>query len=502
MHQQFKPKHLLLFILLIIGLILRVGIALKLPNIFWADEIFQTLEPAHRLAFGNSIVTWEFRDGIRSWVLPGILSIIMNLTQFLGSGSTGYLTGIIIFLSLISLSIIIVAYYWGYEIGGKITALTCAIICAIWFEIIYFSPKGLTEVIATHFLLPGMFLATRKSDFPDGKRLFTAGIILGISLCLRIHLLPSVIFLLIYICRRQFKLKWLPMLLGVIASLLVFGVVDAFTWSYPFQSFWLNIWVNVVEGRSKLYGVSPWYEYGIFLFKSWSWFIIPITIFIIIGARHCPILLWSGLIIILSHSILDHKEYRFIYPALPMFMILAGIGTSEILTQLINKLTKPQIFFLPKNFISFFVAILLWVNISLPLSTRFNVYQDVKFSIFSSDIKNTHWYGIANNLLAMQSLSQEKNVCGVGLWNIHWALSGGYTYLHHNVPVFSVETNKDFQELYSGFNYVVAALPLPSQYQNYQLKQCWEGTCIYQRPGSCNRIVDRDINYILKQSGN
>jgi phosphatidylinositol glycan class B len=49
-----------------VGLLLRVGVALQLPRIAHPDEIFQTQEPAHRLAYGYGVVSWEWRDGVRS----------------------------------------------------------------------------------------------------------------------------------------------------------------------------------------------------------------------------------------------------------------------------------------------------------------------------------------------------------------------------------------------------------------------------------------------------
>ncbi|MBD2664946.1 mannosyltransferase [Richelia sinica] len=495
MNRRFQVD-IFLTIILLLSLIIRVVTALKFPNMFWADEIFQTQEPAHRLAFGHGIVTWEFRDGIRSWVFPGILAVVMGLTAWLGEGSTGYVTGINVFLSLISLSLVVIAFLWGNNIGGRITAVICASISMIWFELIYFSPKAFTEVVATHFLLPGLYLSYQPKYSPSRQRLFLAGCLLGIALALRIHLLPCIALALVYICKTKWR-YWLPMLAGITGVFLIFGTVDAFTWTYPFQSFWLNIWVNLVEGRSKLYGVSPWYEYVVFLLKSWSWLFFPMMILVVIGSRRSPILGWLAFIIILSHSLLAHKEYRFIYPAIPMLMILAGLGTAELV---INWL--PKWLSLRKIAIAVLLSFCLWTSSSVALASRFNLYAPLNFSTFGTNLQATHWTAVSENLLAFQSLSHDKNVCGLGLWGVNWALSGGYTYLHHDVPIFPVEKDGDFEQLNTGFNYVIANRPLPPPYQNYQLQQCWQGTCVYQRPGACDMIPNRDINYVLKQSGN
>lgn len=138
----------------------------------------------------------------------------------------------------------------------------------------------------------------------------------------------------------------------------------------------------------------------------------------------------------------------------------------------------------------------------MALFSRFNIYNSLSFSTFGTNLENTHLYGATHNLLALQSLSKENNVCGLGLWGINWALSGGYTYFHRDVTIYQVDTEAEFELLNSGFNYVVGNIFIPSQYQNYTLQKCWQGTCVYKRPGACSQIKNRDINSVLKESGN
>ena len=57
--------------------LLLLAVAIRLPLAFWPnvdhpDEIFQYLEPAWRMLGRDSIVTWEWRDGIRSPFLPSL----------------------------------------------------------------------------------------------------------------------------------------------------------------------------------------------------------------------------------------------------------------------------------------------------------------------------------------------------------------------------------------------------------------------------------------------
>jgi phosphatidylinositol glycan class B len=66
--------------LLAVALVVRVAALILFPSLDTADENFQVLEQAHRLAFGYGVKPWEFDDGIRSLVLPGLLSVVMRAT--------------------------------------------------------------------------------------------------------------------------------------------------------------------------------------------------------------------------------------------------------------------------------------------------------------------------------------------------------------------------------------------------------------------------------------
>src|SRR5258708_6184015 len=79
-----RRKHTALAAILAIGFALRLIGALALPNIAHPDEIFQVIEPAHRLVFGSGIVSWEYIVGIRSWAFPGLIAGVMAVAGRLG----------------------------------------------------------------------------------------------------------------------------------------------------------------------------------------------------------------------------------------------------------------------------------------------------------------------------------------------------------------------------------------------------------------------------------
>src|SRR5438128_658065 len=85
-----RPPERRLWPLLLLGLSLGIGSALRIwmathdDGVFWPDEIYQGLEPAHRLIFGYGIVAWEFQEGARNWAFPGFIALVLKGCQMLG----------------------------------------------------------------------------------------------------------------------------------------------------------------------------------------------------------------------------------------------------------------------------------------------------------------------------------------------------------------------------------------------------------------------------------
>ena len=69
---------------LALGAAYRLYVAFTDDGIFWPDEIYQSLEPAHRLVFGYGLVPWEFIEGARNWTLPGFIAALLKFSAVLG----------------------------------------------------------------------------------------------------------------------------------------------------------------------------------------------------------------------------------------------------------------------------------------------------------------------------------------------------------------------------------------------------------------------------------
>src|SRR6266446_3947872 len=79
---------------LILAFVLRLGCAILFRNVNHTDEIFQYMEPAHRLVFGYGLVTWEFREGGRSFLVPAAIAAIMKAAAAFSNDPSAYLEAI------------------------------------------------------------------------------------------------------------------------------------------------------------------------------------------------------------------------------------------------------------------------------------------------------------------------------------------------------------------------------------------------------------------------
>ena len=459
---------------------LRMGLAVGSPNIFYPDEIFQTLEPAHRLAFGYGVISWEWRLGIRSWVLPTFLAGVMRATAWLsvwaskspGPSSAGYVIGTEIFLSLISLVTIWFGYAWAKRASGASAALIAAVACSFFFGLVYFAPKALNEVVAAHVLLPGLYLGVYGERLGERKRLFVAGLLCALAACLRIQLLPALLFAMVYFCYPRWRERIPAVAAGAAVPVLVFGAADWITWSYPWQSFIRYFEANAVEGPGKLFPVQPWYWYLLILVVLLG----PAVLLLFHGARRSPFLAIFCAIVVISHSVIPHKEIRFLYPILAPSITLAAMGIVDLLGEIKRGL---QFLDNPK-----------WVA---AIGVAFLALSSALLAAQCADWYKTRWGDGA-----FDRLSREPALCGVGIYRAMWWESGGYTHLHRDVPIIPLESAAQLATDAPSINALIAPANSPDLPAGFAQSQCWQGDCLYERPGTCTSPAPgEDLNAYL-----
>ena len=309
---------------------LRLQPILVEPSAVWADEIFQTSEPAHRLVYGSGLVTWEFQLGVRSWLLPGLIAGLMELSRIIGDGPDFYLP------------LIAVGFCRGGRRPGGVLlsvvppavrglgALLAGLAVAIAAEPVYFGARTLSETVAGHLLIVALWVLEPGYPVISRRRLFAGGALLGLVFASRIQLAPAIAVAMLWTNWRADRGRLIATLAGAAAILAAAGVLDTLTLGYPFASVWRYVLYNVFYGVSGTFGVEPWPYYFLGELGVWGGAGATVLLLTAIGAWRLPLLFVIAVVILAVHSGIAHKEYRFIYPAIVLLTVLAGDGPRQM----------------------------------------------------------------------------------------------------------------------------------------------------------------------------
>lgn len=417
---SFRSIWLKLCGLALVGFVIRMVFALTSVNTHHPDEIFQYLEQAHRLVFGYGFIPWEFRFGARSWLVPLFSSAPLWLCKLGQCAEPSlYIPFVKVIFSLLSVSLIFSSYFIGKNLISEKAGWLAALFCTFWYELVYFSFRPLSDIISGYFLIAALACLTFKSN-KTASWLF--GICSAIALAIRMQHLPAVIFLFIaslFIFKGKDHVRSTLALMAVAA---LAGLLDFLTWgqwfasyynSYLFQSFYgvSNIWGR--EGQTYFFEAICCTSLGVFpIILLWGLYRLE-RLWLLTG---------FVLTVLISHSLISHKEYRFVFAIIPVLLAMTAAATVTL-----GESTKSQKGRIWTASSAMFVISLLGLYNLLPGEKRFYPYSP----LFQSQ----------DNKLAFLFLSKQKDVSAVCVTGdaANWWDSGGYYYLHQDIPIYFVK---------------------------------------------------------------
>jgi GPI mannosyltransferase 3 len=450
-----------LVLLLVTAFVARLWPALVHPGINHPDELFQTLEQAHRLVFGYGLIPWEFEYGTRSWLLPGVIAGLMWVGRLFGAAPTAYVGSVHLALAALATTTVLCSFFWGRRLGGRWSGLAAAALPAFWPDALYFGARTLSECVVAPLLVIVLYLVDAATP-TSRRRLLIAGFLLGVILTLRVQLAPAVLTILLWSALAERRERLAVLAVGLGAAVALAGALDAVTWGQPFQSAWRNLLYNTYYGVSSSFGTEPWTFYLELLARYWWPFIALLALFIAAGGRQLPLPLLVAAIILTTHSLVPHKEHRFIYPAVILLLVVAGSGMARIGSWIVaRRMASARL-----SGISLTAGSLL---MSLVLASS-PPYQEL-------------WERGYDMVRAASYVSGLSGVCGIGTYRTY----GGYTYFHKPVPYYWAYERPGFERDLPAFNTMMTAEP-DSIPPRYELRQCFHNVCVAQRAGSCENL--------------
>jgi GPI mannosyltransferase 3 len=455
--------------------LLRGALAASDNSIFWPDEIHQSLEQAHRAVFGYGLLSWEFRDGARSWLFPGCIAALWKLASMLGVDSAVVLVPLArLAMAASSVLAIVYASKIASVSGGKRAAIAAALILATFPPSVVFAYRAMSETASAPLIVVGAWLLWRRS--PRGA--VYAGAALATACLLRYQ---NGLFVLVFAAALLLQRRWREIIAFAASGAgvaILGGLLDWVTWGRPFHSFIAYVDFNLVLGGASTFGVEPFGFYLTTLWTSVGSLLAVLAGCFVLGCLVEPVLGGAVVVYVLAHSVLPHKEFRFLVPCIPLFATVAAIGVDRA----IERLRAPRL--LGALSAAALTAVFGYALVNLQ-------YQDLGQYRGTERATNSVWNSEEETSLLLTDAGRQSDLCGVAVLGARAAFTGGYTYLHRDVPLIYES------ELCNAApaNYVISAVSKSSQAlpHAYKLQRQRGDWALYRRDGACvHRATDDD----------
>ncbi|PHZ11348.1 uncharacterized protein RHIMIDRAFT_23257 [Rhizopus microsporus ATCC 52813] len=318
------------------------------------DEYWQGQEVAHNLVFGYGYLTWEWQEKIRSYAHPLSIAFVYKLVQILRLDNTDLLVSLPrYFQSSLTAGADYATYSLAKKVIGKDIALPILFttLCS-WFNF-FMAARTLSNTMETiltvialsYWPIPGVVYLGERKEWLKEYRL--ALLFASIACIIR----PTNALIWLYMGCQLLSSKGKRGIIALNATLIcsVVLIINVFIDTMSYTNDWIQVFkapvftpyfffkVNVVNGISEFYGVHQWHWY---LSQGLPVILTTMLPFMLFGLyciynkpnvynRMKPLLSMS-LWILFIYSLLPHKEFRFIYPIVPILLIPVSYGLYQI----------------------------------------------------------------------------------------------------------------------------------------------------------------------------
>ncbi len=325
-------------LLLGVSAALHLVVAVLAVNPWHPDEHFQILEPAWARAGLASMdqLPWEFQDRIRPTLQPTLALLALVSMRAVGLTSP-FLWVLMLKLGTLALSMATVVWIASAtsrsldRAGRRALWLTSLF---LWF-LPLFHQRFSSENLAGIAFFAAVALAVRAGSF----RATWVGGLLGLAFVFRFQMAFAIVALLVWLAFHRAdrgddggRWKRTAQVIATAGAVVVLSVaVDSWFYGEWIFTPWAYFRANLLEGGAASFGTSPWYFY---LVEVVLWAAPPFGLALglllvsAVFARPGSLWVWCSLAFLVGHSLIGHKELRFLFPLLYAVPVLVAYSVS------------------------------------------------------------------------------------------------------------------------------------------------------------------------------
>uniref|UniRef100_A0A8R1E0L2 Mannosyltransferase n=1 Tax=Caenorhabditis japonica TaxID=281687 RepID=A0A8R1E0L2_CAEJA len=298
---------------------------------FVPDEVYQSAEVAHHLVFGTGHLSWEWKHSLRSFFHPAFIALILKFLEICSIDSRILVYHVPRLAHALLFSVADFSFHRLCRrlcITKGIADLSFISYISSWF-IFYCAPRTLSNSLETSLTLIAL------NWFPFEGRFYKGStwpyIALGV---LTIVVRPTVSLLWLvfglhhlYHHPHPIRLIFRTVLPVTLPILIATTLLDSWAYGKLTVPLWNFLQFNVFTGGSALFGVHSWHWY---LTSGIPAVLTVQSIAVIVGIlgpnifRPTLLPFFATVFYIFVHSLLPHKEQRFLLPIIPLLCIYTG----------------------------------------------------------------------------------------------------------------------------------------------------------------------------------
>jgi phosphatidylinositol glycan class B len=205
----------------------------------------------------------------------------------------------------------------------------------LWFGVycgVRFSSEGFSAAL---FAIGYAEIAHRREGATPWAALLS-GALLGLAVVARLHMALMVAGLVawcLFVARRRWA-ALVPIIAGGIIGFAAGAFIDRWFYGEWVLTAWNYIDLNLLQGKAASFGTQPWWHYFAALLErmvppfSLLFLAPPLVLF---ALRRRDPLTWTVLPFLLAHMLIGHKEYRFMFPVLPLLpaLVVGGLALMQ-----------------------------------------------------------------------------------------------------------------------------------------------------------------------------
>ncbi|MDA3793517.1 MAG: glycosyltransferase family 39 protein [Elusimicrobia bacterium] len=317
-------RHPLVFLMISAALV-RLAAVIYSKGYLAHDDHFCVIEDASELIRTGSL-RFLGESPHRSFFYPGLHYVIFKLFNAFDIYSPGIM---MFFVRLLHVSFSLLTVFFGYkltrQIAGKDAAFSAGLLLSFYFIMPFLAVRQLIEHVTSVFLVTGIYYGHLFTVKKKNGYIFISGLLLAIASVIRFQSAIFFLVVLIYIFFREKKKAAVLFFVSGILIMLMQGFLDLALFGNFLVTPINYIKFNLENATS--YVTGPWYNYVLLIAAA---FVPPFSFYMIWGViksfKLSRIIFYPTVAFFIMHSLFPGKQERFIFPIIPLIIIMGISG--------------------------------------------------------------------------------------------------------------------------------------------------------------------------------